>query len=573
MNNNKAVSQLSGGNSTWTIGKKLMAINLAFLAVALVIAVLSILTAQVQGDLKEVNDKRYLSSQLANELKVSSEELTRLARTYVITGNTAYEEQYWDVIAVRNGEKPRPDGRTVSLQNLMEEAGFTDAEFAKLKESEENSNSLVTTETIAMNAVKGLFDDGRGNYTRNAEPDPEMARRIMFDQNYHQNKANIMAPISEFEDMLENRTQTEVNEVVANRDLLFWLTQIAIPAIIILALISIWVTRFNIMKPMNRIIHHLRSNALNLSGAADQLSGSSQSLAESSSEQAASLQETTSSLEEMSSQIKQTAGNSGQAERAMNESKPLVENGVQAMKRMTVAMEEIKTSSLETSKIIKTIDDIAFQTNLLALNAAVEAARAGEAGKGFAVVAEEVRNLAQRSADAARDTSELIERSQNSSERGSSVAIEVSENLQKIEESITRVSTIVVEISTASKEQAVGIQQMNSVMSEMDTVVQNNASASEESASAAEELSTQATELQTIVRELVDLVGSDNEASPNGISFHNAAKSKLQKPELSSIRIGNPASNQNGHTAKIGRSKRLETHQLIPFDDDGFGDF
>ncbi len=118
--------------------------------------------------------------------------------------------------------------------------------------------------------------------------------------------------------------------------------------------------RMSINNVLNNIIERLSAGAQQVNESAIQMSGTSQELAESSNQQAAGLQQTTASLEEISAQSKQTAENAKQAEVAMKEAEPRVEDGVEAMKRMNEAMEEIHESSLETSKIIKTIDDIAF---------------------------------------------------------------------------------------------------------------------------------------------------------------------------------------------------------------------
>jgi methyl-accepting chemotaxis protein len=270
---------------------------------------------------------------------------------------------------------------------------------------------------------------------------------------------------------------------------------------------------------LRSIVERISAGSDQIDDASLQLSRSSQELAESSSEQAANLEQTTSSLEEISSQTQHSASNAKHAENAMNQTQPLVENGVDAMRRMSQAMNKIAESSTETYKIIKTIDDIAFQTNLLALNAAVEAARAGEAGKGFAVVAEEVRNLAQRCAQAARDTSELITQSQDNSEQGILVSSEVKKNLEQIQDSMKSVSSLVIEISAAAQEQSLGVKNINTAMTEMDNVVQKNASNSEESASSAEELSSQAAELQSIVSEMVLLIGGKENNMTSKKSF------------------------------------------------------
>ena len=145
------------------------------------------------------------------------------------------------------------------------------------------------------------------------------------------------------------------------------------------------------------------------------------------------------------------------------------------MAEISAAIEGIRTSSEDTARIIKTIDEIAFQTNLLALNAAVEAARAGEAGKGFAVVAEEVRNLAQRSAEAARSTADLIEESQANAVRG----VEVTGRARAMFNDIVAVSAEVAEYvgaaSRSAEEQAQGIEQINQAVAQFDAVTQSNA--------------------------------------------------------------------------------------------------
>jgi methyl-accepting chemotaxis protein len=170
-----------------------------------------------QKRISAAEERRYQSRLLADELRQSSDDLTRLARTYVVTADKRYEDQYWEVLDIRNGKaprpanydriywdfmaadgvKPRPDGQAVPLQQLMEELGFTEEEFEKLKEAQANSDNLVRMETVAMNAVKGLFDDGLGNFSLKGEPNLEMARQLMHSREYHAEKARIMRPIDE----------------------------------------------------------------------------------------------------------------------------------------------------------------------------------------------------------------------------------------------------------------------------------------------------------------------------------------------------------------------------------------
>lgn len=274
--------------------------------------------------------------------------------------------------------------------------------------------------------------------------------------------------------------------------------------------LALLVTR-SLTRGLRTVIAGLSASATQVDSAAAQVAQSSQSMASGASEQASSLEETSASLEEMSASTKQNADDANRCNKVMGETRKMVDDMAKAADDMVSAIKEIKRSSDETVKIIKTIDEIAFQTNLLALNAAVEAARAGEAGKGFAVVAEEVRNLAQRSAEAAKNTSALLAGARDNADNGVHVAERVAEALQQTVGNVAQVAQIVTSISSASSQQAQGIEQINVAVSQMDQVTQTNAANSEESASASEELSAQAKELNDMVRNLVTLVeGSGN---------------------------------------------------------------
>jgi methyl-accepting chemotaxis protein len=250
---------------------------------------------------------------------------------------------------------------------------------------------------------------------------------------------------------------------------------------------------------LNEVLAQVSDATHQTSSAASQINESSQSLAQGAAEQASSLEEITASIEEITGMSKQNAENASLARQLTFEANTSAEKADLAMGSMNDSIQKIKSSSDETSKIIKTIDDIAFQTNLLALNAAVEAARAGEAGKGFAVVAEEVRNLAMRSAEAAKNTSDLIQDSVSNTDIGVRIAEEVAAVLSEIRDNFDKVNNLVAEIAAASGEQVQGIEQINQAMGEMDKITQQNAASSEESAAAAEQLAAQSTYLTTLV--------------------------------------------------------------------------
>jgi methyl-accepting chemotaxis protein len=293
-----------------------------------------------------------------------------------------------------------------------------------------------------------------------------------------------------------------------------------------------------IVRSLNRVLTNvadtLGEGANQIVAASGQLASASQSLAQGANEQAASLEETSAALEQIGSMTKRNSENAQTAQALASETRVAAETGakrteemqasmkaiLQASTEMAVAIHGITTSSHSVSKIISTIDEIAFQTNILALNAAVEAARAGEAGRGFAVVAEEVRSLAKRSADAAKETAAMIEAAVNHSQRGvevnGKVTVRIAEVVQKangVRDSLAHivakareVDSVVGQITEASKEQNSGLEQINRAINLMNQVTQANAAGAEQTASASEELTAQSVELRAGVDALIKLV-------------------------------------------------------------------
>ncbi|EER58141.1 methyl-accepting chemotaxis sensory transducer with Pas/Pac sensor [Acidovorax delafieldii 2AN] len=205
--------------------------------------------------------------------------------------------------------------------------------------------------------------------------------------------------------------------------------------------------------------------------------------------QASSLEETAASMEELASTVRQSAETAQQVLRESEHSAELAQRGGQAVTEVGAVVQAIEHSSRKMGQIITTIEGIAFQTNILALNAAVEAARAGEQGRGFAVVASEVRALAQRSATAAGEIRGLIGESGAHIERGAQQMQSAGETIEQVVRSVAHVNRLMGQIGVATREQSVGISQVNDAVMDLDAVTQQNAALVEESAASARSMS------------------------------------------------------------------------------------
>ena len=250
---------------------------------------------------------------------------------------------------------------------------------------------------------------------------------------------------------------------------------------------------------MSDTLSQIDVSADQVNSGGEQVSSSAQALAQGATEQASSVEELAATIGEISNQVEATAGHARNARDENQQSADQIQVCSRHMADLMDAMRDIEEKSQEISKVIKTIEDIAFQTNILALNAAVEAARAGSAGKGFAVVADEVRNLATKSQEASASTATLIEDTVKAVKEGTRLSAETDEALREVVIRAEKVTGAVNLISEATASQTRDVQQVSTGIDQISSVVQTNSATAEESAAASEELSGQANLLKELI--------------------------------------------------------------------------
>lgn len=540
-----------------------------FSGLAILLAVTVVLSRAISTQSEEVRRlerTRYLSYLIADEFRQSSDDLTRLARTYCATGEAKHEASYLGILDWRSGKAPRPGtfayrpGETVAQLEIMKELGFSKREFDLLTEATQNSNELVATEVRAMNAIKGLEPDGKtsfqgSTFAGQAESAEAMALRIMFDDQYHANKASIMRPVDEFFRALDERTAKDVEAAIQLQNrytaagqvmtivavvtllaLMFYMIKVAFGPLAhiggqfkrvaagdltieldtnLKGEIGLIANGFNeLTKSLRTVMSEIAARSKDIDRCAGSFSEISNRMRSQASSTSTSVEKVSSSsggvsqsAEAIAAAVHEMSVNIGEISSSTNEAAKVAREAVQQTGSATEAMGVLGTASTEIGEILGMITAIAEQTNLLALNATIESARAGEAGKGFSVVANEVKELAKQTGVATEDIRAKVDSIQEATKAAGS-AIEVttktvgliSDIQASIASALEEQTTATAEIGRNASNTATGSTTISRELNE----VSSSASETLTFANEAESTSSQLTVVSSELRELFE---------------------------------------------------------------------
>ncbi len=424
---------------------------------------------QMEGEDLDADERDMFS--VVRECKINFLQLQNLQNQFVNTGDVMYVERF----------KELSTGAVQTYMISLHEFSLAMKNEDFIKKSESINGAMDSFLSLISSSME-LVD----NYNKLLVQLNQLGGQVLTVTN---------EVIGHVEESIQQKKQTAIAVVIS---------------IVSVSIIAYAILAYGLIRSLTRSIHRIADTIKEgtdlVARASEEISASSEALARGASQQASSLQETSAALEEIMTMTSKNADSANMADQYMSETNGIVNTTRKSMDDLIVSMDGISKASEETAKIIKAIDEIAFQTNLLALNAAVEAARAGESGKGFAVVAEEVRNLAMRSAQAAESTSSLIDTTIQKINLGSNLATNAEKTFSNVGDGATKVAVFLTEIANASKEQSIGITQLNSSVATIDGITQQYARETQNFTASSQSMAMQVQNMQDAVQDLMMLI-------------------------------------------------------------------